>query len=281
MKKKLICSLLTAIMLLIPTVTTFASTNTNISKETVVEENSKNKSKIKLNEREKQALSELNISEDDIIVLDKNSVFSNEDLKKIESAEAKDETDGFKKVEEIIFEVKQPKSVYSKSASSHPDGIKRIDKVRLYVDGPVTLNKNNHGMKYWLDVSWNLIIGTYTQKAWKAATILGLNPSNFLPTADPGDKLTRTYQKVYRDYYYTKYNPLQHKDNLYVRTSALELTTYLDLYTVDKNNKAVRCSEHSENKYYTQYYGNGTWIYNEVNRRCNSNIQVCYLDTFK
>ncbi|MCY6355223.1 hypothetical protein [Clostridium sp. ZS2-4] len=278
MKKKLICSLLTAIVLLTPTATTFASINTNISKETVVEENSKNESKIKLNEREKQALSELNISEDDIIVLDKNSVFSNEDLKKIESAEAKDETDGFKKVEEITFQLK--KSRRTRRSASHPDGIKRIDKVRLYVDGPTRMNTNKYGMRHWLNVGFTLTVGGISQKLGTAATILGINASDFLPTAIPGEALTKTHTKVYHDYYYKKYNPVQKIECIYVKTSSLEVKTTVDIYTKDKKNHPYTNRQETIKNFYTKHYGDGSWIYSEVNRRCSTNMQVYYIDQF-
>ena len=117
-------------------------------------------------------------------------------------------------------------------------------------------------MYYWLDVVWNLSLGTYTKLIWKATTILGITPSSFHTGWLSGDMLTCHYQYVYYDNITQAQNPRDNQWYTVVRTSKLVITTYVDFYSLDINNNAIRKTDSSNSTFYTEHYFNSTWIYN-------------------
>ncbi len=62
-------------------------------------------------------------------------------------------------------------------------------------------NTSRYGLKHWVDVVWNIAIGTKTRHFWKAATIVGLNPSMFAAKYKKGDYLAEATQQVWYDKY--------------------------------------------------------------------------------
>jgi hypothetical protein len=132
---------------------------------------------------------------------------------------------------------------------------------------------NSAGMAYLLDVVWNIWIGSKSKFAWKAATVLGLTPSNFMPNYTMGDSLRATESYVYNDKVYCFFDSNLNYWPL-VRVSQLNLTVYNDLYTHDKYGTPIRSSNITTGTFYTYHYNNSTWINNEcgANRLYNGSV---------
>lgn len=161
------------------------------------------------------------------------------------------------------------------------DSIYYVDVVDTYTSKEEILNKSTKGMSYWLDVTWNLAIGSTTKYLWKATTILGLNPSNFLSTYKSGDKLSSTRTKVVKRRCYKKYNSILKYDVWYLETRSETIKNYVDLYTFDKSNNSIRKSNTDTKTFYSKNYSNTTWIKNYVNNACATNLQVHYTDNIE
>lgn len=134
-------------------------------------------------------------------------------------------------------------------------------------------------MSHWLDVSFNLLIGTKTKYLWKATTILGLNPSSFYTSYQSGDSLKSTYQKVYTYTYYRKLDPSLNEQMNYYKTTKLALTNYVDLYTT-LNGSAYRKSDSETKYFYTEHYSDTNYIIDLVNLKCSQGNTICGPDFF-
>lgn len=215
--------------------------------------------------------------------------FSKEELRKLE-AERKEQDrieaeNGFiKRTTEVIISQPEAKNYIMKSRSNNKvsigDSIYYVNVIDTYTGKEEILNKSSKGMAYWLDVTWNLTIGK-TKHLWKACTVLGLNPSNFLSDYEPGDKLSSNKTKVVARRCYKKYNPTMKKDMWYLETRSETIKNYVDLYTFDKNHKSVRKSKTDTKTFYSYHYSDTNWIKNYVNNACLHNQQVYYTDQIK
>ncbi|WP_300379831.1 hypothetical protein [Clostridium sp.] len=155
-----------------------------------------------------------------------------------------------------------------------------VDIVDTYTGKEEILNSSSRGMAYWLDVTWNLVIGNTTKYFWQASTILGLNPSNFMSNYKSGDKLSSTKTKVITRRIYKKYHPVMNLEMFYVETKKQVVKNYVDLYTFDKYNNSVRVSQTDTQTFYTEHYFDPTWITDKVNSAWQANLQVQYYDQY-
>ncbi|WP_337575296.1 hypothetical protein [Fournierella sp.] len=146
---------------------------------------------------------------------------------------------------------------------------------------PTILNDSSHGMSYWLDVVWNIVIGTKTKHAWKAATVLGVEPSMFDSKWHEGDLLQNTTAKDIDRYFYKMYNSIQNEERAYYQTEESFYTEYVDVYTVDLNGKSFRASGDYRHSYRTEHFNDEDWIHNYVRNACRLNILVCEIDKYE
>jgi hypothetical protein len=273
--KKIFAVLITLAFVLSSILNIAANSNMGSIEESTI--NSKNLSTQKL-----KLLKEANISLSDITVVDETKVFSEEQLQKMKEEDDEMLKRGLKKVEAVYFinnNLTKTSNTFGVNATS--SDLKWVDGVRQYNSQTTTLNNSSKGMRYWLDVAWNLVIGSTTKYIWKAATIFALNPSNFLPNGVSGDSLTNHYQYVYYDRMYQMQNPRDSNWYNCVRISRLELTNYVDLYTLDVNNKAVRKSTSTTTSYYTKHYPDYNWVIQQAKVNVTYCGMTVTLDTFE
>lgn len=100
------------------------------------------------------------------------------------------------------------------------------------------VNSQTYGMSHWLDVTWNITIGSTTETFWKAATVLGLNPSNFYTQHQSGDYLAKSEQHTYR-YRVAQVNPYGNGWNTLVSSQRVYAYAHADLRTIDKYGASV------------------------------------------
>lgn len=220
-------------------------------------------------------------------ILEKN--FSDEELERLEGERAEQDEieskNGFteRKTEIIVSKDNNifESNIQTLNNVNIGDSIYYVEVVDTYTGKEEILNNSSKGMAYWVDVAWNLAIGSTTKYVWKATTILGINPSNFLSTYKPGDKLASTKTKVVRRRCYKKYNPILKYDVWYLETRSETIKNYVDLYTFNKNNESYRNSKTDTKTFYSENYSNTTWIKNYVNSACANNLQVHYTDKIK
>lgn len=163
---------------------------------------------------------------------------------------------GFKYVGSTISVSETPNSVYGASASNNPYYVEVKD---YYTSDPVTVNNSSHGMRYWLDVAWNVYIGATTKYTWVAATILGVEPSAFMSTWQQGDRLVNTTTNVYHRRCYKMYNEVMDMDVWYYETKKLIATEYLDCYTIDAKGNPYRDENSQDFTRYTEHYFQSSW----------------------
>ena len=222
---------------------------------------------------------------ENITIVNKNDVLTSEmkqDLAKEEQELAKE---GLHKTSEVYYienkdlQILSLDSVMSlKTSTNHI--AKVVQSVRTYTSETEELSKSKYGMAHWLDVAWNLAIGSKTKYVWKAATILGINPSNFLSKYHRGEALKRTYQRTYRDILYYGKNS-RNEVHPCIRVSKLILTTYVDLYTSTKTGSAYRKSSSSKKSYYTEHYGDMSFISEQCLDNSTFGGMSVYQDNFK
>ncbi|MFL8801477.1 MULTISPECIES: hypothetical protein [unclassified Clostridioides] len=221
-----------------------------------------------------EILENAGIDKNTVKIISPEDAFSGDDIDKfIEQTkiqEEKEAIDGFTRTETILVEPK---------IKGRADGIECTTVVDNYTGKEEILNKKSNGMAHWVDVIFNLTIGVKTKYAWKAATFLGISPSTFQSKYINGDKLSSTISKVKSRRCYKKYNPVRKSKEWYLETSKLDLKNYVDLYTLDKNNKSVRKSKTDSKTYYTEHYSDTTWINNYVNNACKQNLSGPRIDT--
>lgn len=159
------------------------------------------------------------------------------------------------------------------------DSIYYVDVIDTYTGSEEILNDSSKGMAFFLDVSWNYFVSKQAGDFWKAASILGVAPSDFLSKYKRGDKLSSTKTKVIARRCYKKYNKIMKGDMWYLETRRVTIKNYVDLYTFDRRNKSVRRSSTGTKTFYSQNYYNTSWIKSYVNRACSLNLQGPKIDT--
>lgn len=228
-----------------------------------------------LNSNQRKLLEEVNIDLDTVEILDKNLIFSYEQLKKMELEDDQILTNqGLKKDCEIYYIEKSSMSsdnyaIRSTTTNSY-DMLLHVVRQYTSVDQKAT---GVSGMGSLLDVVWNIYIGSSTRFFWKAATILGLNPSMFFANYMSGDSLVATERQIYNDNVYCYFDENYTYWPL-VRVSRLELNVYNDFYSVDIYGNDIRDSGMTTFGAYTAHYFNDTWINNEcaANRLYNGMV---------
>lgn len=110
------------------------------------------------------------------------------------------------------------------------------------------LNSKKYGMRHWLDVAFTLTIGEGPKIVSTAATILGVNASDFLPEWRQGDMLEESESKILREKW------VQVKtDSGYVnagRAMKEDITVYIDLRTTKEVNGSLKSYRDSKEKEY-------------------------------
>lgn len=172
---------------------------------------------------------------------------------------------GFKYIGSTISVSERPYSVNGTSTSNDPYYVEVQDH---YTSKPKTINDSSHGMKYWLDVAWNVYLGATTKYTWVAATILGVEPSAFMSSWQKGDRLVNTTTNVYHRRCYKMYNEVQDRDEWYYETKKLVATEYVDCYTVDAAGNPYRDEKSQTFTRYTEHYFQSDWIDNYVRQAC-------------
>lgn len=110
------------------------------------------------------------------------------------------------------------------------------------------------GMRTLLDRSLTVLIGSVSSTLGNTATLLGVNPLDFLPNATSSDRLTKT-QQIHYTYKYIQVSGDNGKTWFScAKATHAEVTTYLDLYTVDKKQHSVRISKEIFKHIYSKYY---------------------------
>lgn len=146
--------------------------------------------------------------------------------------------------------------------------------IDTYTSDPVVLNDTSKGMRYWLDVAWNVYIGTTTKYSWIAATILGVEPSAFYTSYREGDTLTNTTAKTYYRRCYKMHNEILEIDDWYYETRKLVVKEYVDLYTFTTDGNSYRDSDSKDYTFYTEHYFNTDWIDEYVRYACSAGLMV-------
>lgn len=109
-------------------------------------------------------------------------------------------------------------------------------------------------MRTLLDRSLSVVIGSTTKYIGNAATILGVNPLDFLPKFTRGDLLTTRQQNAI-SYKYIQVSGDNGKSWFNcAKGTYIKAKTYIDLYTIAKNNRPVRKSNSSLYHFYSKYY---------------------------
>lgn len=224
--------------------------------------NSKNITK--LNKEQKELLQEQNINLVDIEIIDKNLAFSEETLKKMDLEEQELKANGLVLETEVYYKYKTSndnKMSDMQLASMAPDYDMIILSSRVYT----TVSQKADGvtpMSYLADTVFNLTIGIYTKYAWRVATLFGISPSMFMTTTYTGDFLQETGRYIYSDRTYCYYDnsgvwwPL-------LRTSKLDLTLYVDIYTKTYSGQDYRDSKSTNTVAYSAHYSDYSWIHYE------------------
>ncbi len=180
-------------------------------------------------------------------------------------------TKGYKYVGSTISVSEMPNGVYGASASNDPYYVEVQD---YYTSEPKTINDSTRGMRYWLDVAWNVYIGKTTKYVWVAATILGVEPSAFMSTWQAGDRLVNATTNVYHRRCYKMYNEVMDMDVWYYETKKLIATEYVDCYTVDSEGRPYRASDDESFIRYTEHYSQEDWIDNYVRKACAMGLET-------
>lgn len=178
---------------------------------------------------------------------------------------------GFQYMGSTISVSASPYSVNGVSASNDPYYVEVQD---YFTSEPKTLNDSSRGMRYWLDVVWNVYIGATTKYTWVAATVLGVEPSAFMSTWQAGDRLVNTTTNVYHRRCYKMYNEMMDMDVWYYETRKLVATEYVDCYTVDSAGNPFREEDSESFTEYTEHYFQAAWIDNYVRQACAIGLET-------
>lgn len=220
---------------------------------------------VNLNKDQMLLLEQSNINLEDIVLVDKNAVFSDDELDKMEEEDQKLEAKGLVKDSEVFY-IKSNDSSFNLNPKANVAAVGGYDTIIYNTRSYTSVSEKADGvtgMATLLDITFNIWIGSVTKVAWKATTLLGLNPSSFMTSYYTGDLLTETNQFIYNDKYYCMYD----KDKQYwplVRTTQLNLATYVDLYTRTSAGTPYRDSEVLYSTKYTSHYNDTSWILSEV-----------------
>lgn len=253
--------------------------NNNSSNKKLVEQRKKSETiKNKENaswEIELELLKKEGIDTTQIIILDEREIFSKEVLDEIQERDDKFAEAGLHKTSDIFYVNKEDiEDVGEENVGNtgfttctvikHKFKItKKARNIRTYTTETKVLNKQK-GLAAVLDIAWNLTIGSKTKYVWKACTILGVNPSNFMTTKYNGDLLTQTYQYKYEDYWYYGISNMDGKSYPGFITSHLTLTNSVSCYGFTKSKKAFQRHKSVTKHYYTKNYNNPTYIKQRV-----------------
>lgn len=176
----------------------------------------------------------------------------------------------------IVSKPQKNYGTYSNNKIGIGDSIYYVTVVDTYTGREEVLNEldKRFGLAHWLDVSWNVAIGTQTKYFWIAATVIGVNPSDFSSNYKRGEKLSSTKTKVVSRRCYKKYNPTRRMDVWYLETQNVTIKNYVDLYAFDKNNNSIRKSNTDTKTFYSEHYFDTNWIKDYVNRACKLDLFV-------
>mgnify|MGYP003182182360 CR=1 FL=1 len=157
---------------------------------------------------------------------------------------------GFVKVEETIYVMESKESKVARGV------VTRIVLDENYYNKPAKqVNSKEYGMRHWLDVAFTLTLGEGPKIVSTAATILGVNASDFLPEWRKGDILEKSESKILREKW------VQVKtDSGYLnagRATKEDITVYIDLRTAKEVNGSLKAYRDSNEKEYhniTKYF---------------------------
>ncbi len=233
-----------------------------------------------LNTKQQKLLAEENVDLSEIQVVDKNLILSDEALQKLKEEDSLLESQGITIESEVYYIKKDSKALNNNlmATSSVPDKYDMIMyRTRQLTPPAEDLTDNTTGIKTLLDITWNVVIGVKTKYFWIAATVLGLNPSNFFSKYQQGDVLRKSETFVYNDKYYCYFD----ENNDYwpvLRTSQLNLSVWLDLITHTTDGLPYRDSGVTSGTFYTEHYYDQEWIETEcyVNWSMWKGLSVTY-----
>lgn len=241
MKKK-ICFLLSCVMMLSFSQSAFASSiNSSIDNKMEL----KNLKQVSLSLKEKEEIF------GDISNIEEGKIFLAKDVDLAKSmyninTEERDKEmaeKGFIKTEERIYvvESREPRAANAVTTRVVLDE-------NSYNKPAKQLNSKKYGMRHWLDVAFTLTIGEGPKIVSTAATILGVNASDFLPEWRQGDMLEESESKILREKW------VQVKtDSGYVnagRAMKEDITVYIDLRTTKEVNGSLKSYRDSKEKEY-------------------------------
>ena len=152
-------------------------------------------------------------------------------------------------------------------------GITEKEIIEHYTKPTKTLNDRSAGMYHWLDVAWSVAIGQF-KFGWVASDVLGIKPSMFKREWQEGETLTSTEQQTLHRYCYSKYCPMIDAVRIYAETQYADLYIYVDLYTWDIHDNAVRKSNVWHKPVQSKHYQDYAWINDTVNTGAIHNMVV-------
>lgn len=273
-RKKLVLPLI-SVMILTTVFPTISSADEITDDRSVVLDENYNEITLS-NDKINDILEEAGIDRNKVNIVSLEDAFSSEDANKFieqtKMQEDQEANEGLIRTESIIVE---PKS------SSRANGIECTTVVDNYTGKEQILNKSSYGMSHWMAVTFDIAIGLTKKRYWVPSTLMGLSASLFNSKYISGDKLASTVSKVKSRRCYKKYNSVRKGMEWYLETSKLDMKNYVDLYTMDKNNKSVRKSKTDSQTYYTEHYSDTTWINNYVNNACKQNLSGPKIDEIK
>ena len=123
---------------------------------------------------------------------------------------------------------------------------------------------NGQIIKYVVDTTFQLAIGTVTKHFWKVATILGISSSIFLPYGYAGDYLTHHYQTLQT---YKDCQIYETGTGYWWTCATAEKKTIIDfvyLYSVDTNFNPVYYDNSSSSTYYSSRYSDDYFLYQKA-----------------
>lgn len=248
--KKSICFILSCIMMLSFSQMAFASSNNSITDDKL---ELKNLKQISLSSEEKKEIF------GDISNVENAKVFTVNDVELAKSMYNinTDDTDelmmeeGFLKTDEKIY-VLEP--VASASVTTRV-----VINENHYNKPAKQINSKKYGMRHWLDTAFTLTLGNGPKIVSTAATVLGINASDFLPDWHQGDILEKSEQAVVSEKW------VQVKtDSGYLnagRATKEEITVYIDLRTAKNINGSLKAVRETNKKVYvniTKNYNSDT-----------------------
>lgn len=124
----------------------------------------------------------------------------------------------------------------------------------------IQIGDEKYGMRHWLDVSFDLLLDECGKYVSTAASILGINASDFLSEWQSGDMLEKSESRVRLE----KWVQVKSNDGKYYNAGRAikdDITVYIDLRTFKRVNGKLQSVRKSDDKLFvnsTKNYNNNT-----------------------